>query len=476
MVLKRHHKQKQFLQSPKPYVLLRGGRGSGKTHAGAMFACEQLARYPNVLGLIGANTFSQLYKFTVAKLMMLLDQLGIEYVIGRKPPEQWPSHRTLKDYDGVLTLCNGGQALLVSLERYDTAARGGDLGWAWLDETRDTAPQAIDVVLGAFRGFGGKHPGWVYKLRITTTPNGFDHVWERFASGGERQLPDSEDIHCHTRDNVFEEGFADRLLGAYSMRMAQQEVEGNYVNLSAGRAFEFDRGRNVADVKYNPLLPLMFSMDFNVAPLCGIVLQIDKAQKMVNVLDEIHLPDNGQTREACNVFNDRWHGKVNQVISDYNAVPGRLPKDKLPAPFIWFHGDAAGKHRDTRENVSDIAIMQQTLKARWGLAKEHSDGRKGRVKDGINAVNALLNPAVGKPRLLVNPACLVLIRDLEQVNFKPGTTDIEKDDDLLTHMADALRYPIAQEFPVSAMTISTANGHQPTAPPPRLKDMMQVSR
>ena len=367
--------------SPRRNLLMRGGRGSGKTHAGAMWALKMMSDHPDKPGLIGANIYPQLTRFTLAKLFRLLD------------------------------------------------------------ETRDTSPDAIPVILGCFRGFG---EDWQYPLRVTTTPNGYDHVWARFSADPSAdamwpRLDDSGDIQVSTRDNLFEPGFAERLQANYGKQLSLQEIEGEYVNLQSGRAFAFQRALHVGKPTIRSDMPLIFSLDFNVSPLCGVVMQIDRKAKAVFVLDEIVLPDDGQTANACKEFARRWK------TVEY---PGSVVKEYTPA--IEAHGDIAGKHRDTRGGESDILIMLKTLREFFPSVRDGCDYCQRFVADGVNAINTLLEPADGSaPRLTVHEKCNLLIRDLEQVSWKPGTKEIDKDSNKqLTHLADALRYPIAQYLPV----------------------------
>jgi len=78
------------------------------------------------------------------------------------------------------------------------------------------------------------------------------------------------------------------------------------------------------------------------------------------------------------------------------------------------------------------------------------------VKDRINCVNAKLRNSVGQYRILVDPNCKHLIRDLEQVSWQAdpygnpmGTLD--KSDKNRTHVSDALGYLVAREFPMQAI-------------------------
>jgi hypothetical protein len=73
------------------------------------------------------------------------------------------------------------------------------------------------------------------------------------------------------------------------------------------------------------------------------------------------------------------------------------------------------------------------------------------VRDRVNAVNAMLCNHQGERRLLVNPCCKQLIRDLERVSWKADSNDnllsqLDKTNPGLTHVSDALGYLIEAEF------------------------------
>ena len=69
------------------------------------------------------------------------------------------------------------------------------------------------------------------------------------------------------------------------------------------------------------------------------------------------------------------------------------------------------------------------------------------VLNRIRKVNALLTNAMGEVRLELDPRCRELIRDLEEVMFKPDSGVIDKQrDPKRTHASDALGYVIWQLF------------------------------
>jgi len=68
----------------------------------------------------------------------------------------------------------------------------------------------------------------------------------------------------------------------------------------------------------------------------------------------------------------------------------------------------------------------------------------------INALNARLRDTDDRVHALVAPHCAELIRDLEEVVAKKGSTtgDIDKSDSRRTHLSDELGYYADFEWPV----------------------------
>ena len=69
-----------------------------------------------------------------------------------------------------------------------------------------------------------------------------------------------------------------------------------------------------------------------------------------------------------------------------------------------------------------------------------------------NAVNLLIE----KERFTVNPKCKEIIKSLINVAYRPGTSEILKDN-IYDHLSDVIRYVTANTFPLKEdLDISTA--------------------
>jgi hypothetical protein len=157
------------------------------------------------------------------------------------------------------------------------------------------------------------------------------------------------------------------------------------------------------------------------------------------VLDEILLPDSN-TREMCEAF-VRLVRSWGQFASSYK---------------VRLYGDATGGARSTA-GQSDYEIIRQFFRTETDFkVSQHIRSANPPVRDRVNAVNAMLCNNEGERRLLVNPCCKRLIRDLERVSWKADGNEnllpqFDKTNPELTHVSDALGYLIESEFALRQM-------------------------
>ena len=61
-------------------------------------------------------------------------------------------------------------------------------------------------------------------------------------------------------------------------------------------------------------------------------------------------------------------------------------------------------------------------------------------------MNAKLKSADGQIQMSISPRCKELVKDFEEVAYKPGSTVVDKDKNpRRTHLSDALGYVVWQE-------------------------------
>src|ERR1700683_3762645 len=69
-------------------------------------------------------------------------------------------------------------------------------------------------------------------------------------------------------------------------RTFRQEFKASFENQTEGLVYyAYDRSANIREAEFNPRLPVFWSLDFNVNPMCSVIGQRDGER--LRVLDEI---------------------------------------------------------------------------------------------------------------------------------------------------------------------------------------------
>jgi hypothetical protein len=379
--------QADALESENPFTLLKGGVGSGKTFTGAMHCNIMAELNPDSPGLIAANSYKQLKDATLTGLLSFLELHKIKHAFKKSAMELYIGKK--------MFYCR-------SLDNYD-AIRGIEISDAWLDETRDTSPKAFDVVLGRLRHIKTKR----FRTLLTTTPNGYDWLHEKFVAN---PLLGSNMIEATSMDNTFlPDSYIPMLMSAYDERMLRQEVYGEFINIAADAAYYcFDRARNVKTFDFQDL-PLWGGVDFNVDPMTACMGWVD--ENILYVWDEAFLRNSNTPS-----------------LRRHLIMKGYTPATLIP--------DGTGKNRksNVETGITDHIILAEG--GHYDIKKIHNPF----VGDRINCVNGLLE----KARIIIHPRCVNLIKDLQQVSR--GVND-----PMLTHISDALGYWAWYLFPITRM-------------------------
>lgn len=398
--------QSRFHKSGARFKGFSGPIGAGKSQA----LCQEAIKlsYLNVgrVGLLGAPTYPMLRDATQTTLLEILEKNRIPY-------EHNKAENTLVMKD------TRSKILFRPVDEFERL-RGTNLAWFGLDELTYCQEQAWVVLEGRLRdpkatrlcGFAG----W--------TPKGYDWVYRRFLSHpveGYEVVIASAYENRHLLDRIPD--FYERLKHSYDEQFYEQEVLGRYLSINAGLVYSaFRREDNVRDTKVDGELPLLWALDFNVDPMCSVVAQI--RGERVTVLDEIVI-SRASTEQACEEFHTRF--------------------PQHPAG-IYIYGDATGSRMQT-SGTSDYQIVRGYFQ-REGYQKASYKVPKANplVRERVSLVNAKLRSASGENNLVVNSKCRQLIKDFEEVSYKPLTNIIDKDKDpRRTHLSDALGYLVWQE-------------------------------
>jgi hypothetical protein len=408
--------QSQVFRAPARFRVLVAGRRFGKTFECVSELCNAVWGKPKAQAWYLAPTYRQAKQIAWKELK----ETVLPYV-SDKPNET----------DLSVQIRGGGMIALRGAENYDSL-RGPGLDFAALDEYADMKPAVWTEVI---RPMLADRQG---RALFIGTPKGMNHFYELHTAA--RTLPDWASFQFTTLDGG--RVTAEELESArqdMDAKTFRQEFLGSFENFNGRTYYCFERAANLAPVAYDATQQLCWSLDFNVNPMCSVIVQTQGTK--VEVLDEIVLP-NSNTQEACNEF---WR----RVEPWIRAVPGR----KLAPTSLRIYGDAAGDHRQSAAaSKSDYTIIKEFFRRIPELAVTyHVPLADPHVRDRVNAMNAKLKSAADVIGMLIDPRCKRLTKDLEQVAWKADangnmTGDIDKRNKDLTHVSDALGYLVEREF------------------------------
>lgn len=424
--------QQEFIESPARYKVFCGPVGSGKSLAIIYQAFILAHENPGCMGLIGAPTYRIMTDTVIKEMLLAMDNVAVDN--GINPKKFYTFYK--EDHRLHLHECDS-DIVFRPVDQFEKL-RGLNLAWFGMDEMTLCKEEAFDILMGRLRdtnaqrmcGFGG------------CTPKGFDWVYDRFVKN-ERpdyaliQAPPAENIHL--RDDYYSD-----LKFAYDERFYEQEALGKFVNLHSGQVYyKFDSRKHVTPLFFDKRKPICWSLDFNITPMCSVIGQIhDDSTSLdrqngirrtrLEIIDEIYLKD-ARTNQAAEEFASRVH------TYGFGTLNVRV------------YGDGTGDQRQRSASAgawSDWDTVKKSLgNAGIDASFHYQSNHNPAIKNRVAAVNGLLENTLHEVRLLVDPKCKMLIKDLERLGWQPGATaTFDTQGNTLSHMSDALGYLIWQEF------------------------------
>ena len=245
------------------------------------------------------------------------------------------------------------------------------------------------------------------------TPNGYDHLYDAYLRGQSND-PDWKSWQYTTVDGGYVP--EEEIKKAKSMmdeRAFKTEFLASFETTGNRAAYNFDRNTHVRKAEQLSS-SLFWGMDFNVDYMSA-VLGCEYSNGTIHYFDEIR-QTNSNTEEMAKAMM-----KV--------------------APNVPVYPDAAGSARSTTSNRSDHSILKEF---RFQVISKKANPP---IKDRIMSLNRILKDANGRVRMTVDPKCIHLIKDLEQVQ-RSRDGKIDKSNIALTHMFDACSYYIAYKYPI----------------------------
>lgn len=402
--------QYEFLIDDSPILGLVCGFGAGKTHA---FLRKTLINHifkkridDNVSnGWIIYPTLDLANEVFVEPFKELLESVNIDF--------DWnvAKNRFKTKY---------GHIRIYTLEQPDRMV-GANLTYAGIDEfdtvKMNKALQCFRKIIGRLRGC--EKP----QLYIVTTPEGYKATYHIFV---ERKRDGQRLIQAKTIDNPhLPAGYIDSLRGQYDEKMLKAYLEGQFVNLTSGQVYyPFDRKVHVdkEDKPYMANYPIAICFDFNIYPY-SVVWAQKYNDENIRFLGEWVSVSHSNTYEAC------------------EEIMKKLPNDV----DVIVYGDASGRSGAASSNLTNYQIIDQKFRNYFKSVSYRVPQANPAVRDRINAVNGKL----AKNHIILNPACVKLALDFEQVTWNDKGTELDKGNIERTHISDAAGYFINIECPIS---------------------------
>ncbi|MEM9969548.1 MAG: terminase family protein [Pseudomonadota bacterium] len=352
--------------------LIMGGRGSGKTRAGAEWVRSVVeGSLPNDRGECRRVALvSETYK--EAREVMVFGDSGI---IACSPPDRRPVWVETKRQ---LQWPNGATATIYSATSYD-ALRGPQFDAAWVDELAkwSSAQEAWDQLQFSLRL--GKRP----RMVVTTTPQNVPLL---------KRLVEDEAVvktTAKTRDNraYLSDGFVDRVEAQYEgTRLGRQELDGKLledVDAALWPAAVLDGVRSNEDVAFDrvvvavdPSVTSKASSDACGIVVVGAVTQGSPKDWRAVVLEDATVEASSPTVWAKAVVDAYERHDASRVVAEVNQG-GDLVEEMIRqvAPTIPFRAVTASTSKTRRAEPVASLYEQGRVAHRPGLGALEAEMR-----------------------------------------------------------------------------------------------------
>jgi len=379
--------RREILLDPHRFKVVVAGRRFGKTYLALMWLC---------LGNIEANERRWFIAPTYRQGKMIAFPVLRQIFRGRAK---------INESELKVTLPNGAEICIKGADNEDSL-RGAGLNRVVLDEYAMFKSHVWqEIVLPMLATTQGD-------AMFIGTPDGYNSLYDLYLKG------QSDPEWMSWQYTTIEGGFVaddeiDRLKSNMDGRLYRQEMEASFETTGNRAAYNFDRDIHIK--KADGLTSERFiGMDMNVDYMSAVI--------------------------AC-VYTDgtiHYYDEIRQSNSNTEAMSREMRKRWGLHPIF---PDPAGKARSTTSNRSDHQILKDNgfqVIARVAHPTQ---------KDRLSALNRMLLDAKDRVKMTIDPSCIYLIKDLEQVQ-RDKKGGIDKSNPELSHMLDACSYYIEYKHPI----------------------------
>lgn len=398
-------------------VMLSGSVGSAKSLTLAHIITTHCIGYPNSRFGIGRLALPQLKATLCLKIREHLHDSGVDY--------------KYNESTGSFKFANGSSIPALSWSDNNMAKLGSYefSGFAVEELTETKTPDAYNTLKQRV----GRLPHVPEQLLISATNPDSPSHWAY-----KRIIEKSHDTdlinvyYSNTEENPYlPPTYVENLKATLDERMVRRMVYGEWIEITTDVVYySYDKQKNFINQSYqvNPQYPVIVSWDFNIGlnkPLSAVFMQY--MQGSFHIFNEV-VVEGQRTEDSCEEMLERG-------LLDH------------PTKYI-IHGDATGRHRDTRSKTSDWDIIDNFFannKTTNGMRINYSiDVPRSNppVRTRHNLVNGKLKNANGDINMYVYKDAPTVDEGLRLTKLKTGAQYLEDDSDRFQHITTAVGYAV----------------------------------
>ena len=401
---KLHEKQAEVFYNPCRFRVVVAGRRFGKTKLSMLVMLAWATKKLQKIWYVAPT-------YRMAKQIMWND-------LKSNVPMEWVSK--IRENELSMEFRNGSVISLRGADKPDSL-RGVSLDFLVLDEFQDIAADTWTTVL---RPTLADRRG---NALFIGTPKGYNQLYKLYKVGQNKANQLKKEWMSWQFPTITSPFIPKSEIEAARRDMDEKSYRAEFLasfeSMSGRVYYAFDRKSNVANVEFNPRLPIWVGMDFNIDPMSTVIFQPQPNGQLWAVDEIVQISSN--TDDICTELEKRYYKYQDRVI---------------------IYPDPAGSARQHARGESDLDIMREHGFKRIKVKRAHSA-----VADRVNAVNRMLRSASGEVRLFISPKCKHLIDSFEQTLYIAGSRDVDKSLGV-EHSADAAGYCIELEFPLRKFT------------------------
>jgi PBSX family phage terminase large subunit len=396
-----------------PQILLSGSLGSSKSTLAAYIGITHCLLYPRSRLLLGRRALPDL-KETI--FLKIVEMIGDELIEGK---DYWIQHNTAS-----IQFKNGSEIISKSWgDGNFKKVRSTDVSCAIIEELteNDDADKPIfDEIYGRIGRLAHVPEAF---LLACTNPDGPEHwVYKHFI---ETPHPDRHVFYSLTEQNKFlNPVYLETLKRNLDPLMAERMLRGRWVRIAGETIYyQYDpliHYKKDQDYRINPQYPIRLCFDFNIGlnkPLSASFMQY--------IDDHFHIYDESVIHGA----------RTEELLQD--ALNRDLIKQNQ---FIIIHGDASGKHRDTRGPSSDFEIIESFLKKNNIKYEMQIPSSNPSIRQRHILMNAYFKNTEGRVRITLYKNAKTAHEGFSLVKLKKGGQYIEDDSKPYQHITTAIGY------------------------------------